>query len=153
MMNPQIDRFSEKGKAPLVAGTRNRRASLCDSGLICAFVAIGLSDETVIGMLNGATGFNYQPSDLHTIGDRISQVERAFNCREGLTREDDTLPDRLLSESVSRGPSQEGKIEDLEAMKDEFYTLCGWDLKTGAPLDERLEALDITWVKEILNAE
>jgi aldehyde:ferredoxin oxidoreductase len=36
-------------------------------------------------------------------------------------------------------------------MKDEFYTLCGWDLKTGAPRDERLEELDITWVKEILN--
>ncbi|RLC17686.1 MAG: hypothetical protein DRI24_05115 [Deltaproteobacteria bacterium] len=153
MMNPQIDRFAEKGKAPLVAGTRNRRASLCDSGLICAFVAIGLSDETVIGMLNGATGLDYQPSDLHTIGDRISQVERAFNCREGLTREDDVLPDRLLSEGVSSGPSQGGKIEDFEAMKDEFYTLCGWDLKTGAPMDERLEALDITWVKEILNTK
>jgi aldehyde:ferredoxin oxidoreductase len=153
MMNPQIDRFAEKGKAPLVAGTRNRRASLCDSGLICAFVAIGLSDETVIGMLNGATGFNYQASDLHTIGDRISQVERAFNCREGLTRKDDTLPDRLLSESISRGPSKEGKIEDFEAMKDEFYTLCGWDIKTGAPLDERLEALDIAWVKDILDAK
>ena len=153
MMNPQIDRFSEKGKAPLVAGTRNRRASVCDSGLICAFVAIGLSDETVIGMLNGVTGFNYQPGDLHTIGDRISQVERAFNCREGLVREDDVLPDRLLSEAVPRGPSQDGRIEDFEAMKDEFYTHCGWDLKTGAPLDERLEALNVAWVKDILNTK
>ena len=153
MMNPQIDRFSEKGKAPLVAGTRNRRASLCDSGLICAFVAIGLSDETVIGMLNSATGFNYQPSDLHTIGDRISQIERAFNCREGLTRGDDVLPERLLSESVTRGPSQGGKMEDFEAMKDEFYTLCGWDLTSGAPLEERLEALDIGWVKDILKTK
>jgi len=68
-------------------------------------------------------------------------------------REDDVLPDRLLSEAVPRGPSQDGRIEDFEAMKDEFYTHCGWDLKTGAPLDERLEALNVAWVKDILNTK
>lgn len=150
IMNPDIDRFAEKGKAPLVAATRNRRASLCDSGLICAFVAIGLSDETVIGLLNGASGLDYQPDDLLTIGDRISQLERAFNYREGLTRKDDALPERLLEETISRGPSQGHKIENFEGMKDEFYQICGWDLKTGAPLAERLEALDIAWVKDYI---
>ncbi len=150
IMNPKIDRFVEKGKASLVAATRNRRASLCDSGLICAFVAIGLSDETVIGLLNAATGLNYQLDDLFTIGDRISQLERAFNYREGLTREDDTLPERLLTETISRGPSQGHKINDFEGMKDEFYQICGWDQKTGAPLVERLEALDIAWVKDYI---
>jgi aldehyde:ferredoxin oxidoreductase len=150
IMNPKIDRFVEKGRASLVAATRNRRASLCDSGLICAFVAIGLSDETVIGLLNAASGLSYKPADLFTIGDRISQLERAFNYREGLTREDDTLPERLLTETIARGPSQGHKINDFEGMKDEFYQICGWDQKTGAPLVERLEALDIAWVKDYI---
>jgi aldehyde:ferredoxin oxidoreductase len=150
IMNPNIDRFAEKGRAQLVAATRNRRVSLCDSSLMCAFVAIGLSDETVRGIFAGATGHGYGPEDLATIGDRISQIERAFNCREGLTREDDALPARLLEETIPRGPSQGHKIEDYEGMKDEFYQLCGWDLKTGAPLPERLEALDIAWVKDYL---
>ena len=150
IMNPKIDRFSEKGKAPLVVATRNRRASLCDSSLMCAFVAIGLSDETVVGILNGATGMDYKAEDLSTIGDRISQLERAFNVREGLTRKDDALPARLMEEAIPRGPSQGHKVEDFEGMKDEFYQLCGWDLKTGAPLAERLEALDIAWVKDYI---
>jgi aldehyde:ferredoxin oxidoreductase len=150
IMNPDIDRFAEKGKAGLAAATRNRRASLCDSGLICAFIAIGLSDETVVDLLSRTTGLNYKADDLFTIGDRISQLERAFNCREGLTREDDTLPERLLTETISRGPSQGHKINDFEGMKDEFYQICGWDQKTGAPLIERLEALDIAWVKDYI---
>lgn len=143
-----IDRFAEKGKAPLVAGSRNRRASLCDSGLLCAFVAIGLSDETAAGLLRGVTGIDYAPGDLFTIGDRIGCLERAFNVREGLKREDDVLPERLTREAIFGGPSQGQRVEDLEAMKDEFYQFCGWDLETGAPLTERLEALGIGWVKE-----
>lgn len=150
IMNPKIDRFAEKGKAPLAANTRNRRASVCDSGLICAFVAIGLTDETVVDMLKGACGFDYKPEELMVIGDRISQLERAFNFREGLTRDDDALPQRLLEEIIKKGPSQGHKIDDFESMKDEFYQVCGWDQKTGAPLPERLKALNIEWVKDYI---
>lgn len=149
--NPSIDRFGERGKAPLVAGSRNRRASLCDSGPICAFVAVGLSDDTAAGLLRGVTGNDYQPGDLFTIGDRISCMERAFNVREGLRRTDDVLPERLTREEITRGPSQGYKVDDLEAMKDEFYGFCGWDLKTGAPSVERLEALEIGWVRQTIS--
>jgi aldehyde:ferredoxin oxidoreductase len=148
--DPNLDRFAEKGKAPLVAGSRNRRTSLCDSGPICAFVAIGLSDETAAGLLRGATGVDYQPGDLFTIGDRIGCLERAFNVREGLRRGDDVLPTRLTTETIGRGPSLGHKVDDLEAMKDEFYEFCGWDLQTGAPLNERLEKLEIGWVKKYI---
>jgi aldehyde:ferredoxin oxidoreductase len=148
--DPKTDRFSEKGKAPLVVGSRNRRTSLCDSGLICAFVAIGLSDDTAAGLLRGVTGVGYEPGDLFTIGARVGCVERAFNVREGLKREDDVLPVRLTTEAIARGPSEGHKVEDLEAMKDEFYQFCGWDVKSGVPLAERLEALDIGWVQEYM---
>ncbi|MBW2058031.1 MAG: aldehyde ferredoxin oxidoreductase family protein [Deltaproteobacteria bacterium] len=148
--SPGIDRFAERGKAPLVAGTRNRRASLCDSGLVCAFVAVGLSDATATGLLRAVTGVGYEPGDLFTIGDRISCTERAFNFREGLRREDDVLPGRLTEDVVSRGPSHGHRIDDLEAMKDEFYGFCGWDLKTGAPTGRKLKELGIGWVKRYL---
>ena len=152
ILDPNIDRFSEIGKAPLVADTRNRRASICDSGLICAFVYAGLSDKTVIELLKEATGFDYQLEDLFIIGDRISQVERAFNCREGLMREDDTLPKRLLNEPIAAEFKKEHKIDHFEDMKDEFYQFCHWDLKTGRPLAEHLESLNIAWVKDFINS-
>ena len=132
MMNPQIDRFAEAGRAGLVAVTRNKRAALCDSGLICAFVAIAFSDETSAALLSAVTGIEFKPGDILAMGDRISCLERAYNYREGLTREQDTLPKRLMKEMIDRGPSEGHHVQDLEAMKDEFYKISGWDVETGA---------------------
>jgi aldehyde:ferredoxin oxidoreductase len=110
-------------------------------------VAVGIGDETAAGLLRAVTGVDYGPQDLFTIGDRIGCVERAFNVREGLKREDDVLPSRLTEETITEGPSQGHRVNDLEAMKDEFYQFCGWDLENGAPLAARLDSLGIGWVK------
>jgi aldehyde:ferredoxin oxidoreductase len=141
-----MDRFAESGKAKLVAGTRNRRVAICDSASLCAFVAVGVKDETLISLLSSITGFTLESKDIYTVGDRISCVERAFNAREGLRREDDQLPKRLTHETIPIGPSKGGLVNDLEKMKDEFYEVCGWDLKTGIPTRERVEKLGIPWI-------
>ena len=150
LMNPQIDRFAEDGRAGLVAITRNKRAALCDSGLTCAFVAIAFSDETGAALLSAVTGIEFQPGDVIAMGDRISCLERAYNYREGLTRDQDTLPGRLLKEIINRGPSEGHLVQDLEAMKDEFYKISGWDIETGAPLPDKLNQLEIGWVGELM---
>lgn len=141
-----VDRFEESGKAKIVARTRNRRAAICDSASLCAFVAIGLNDETLASLISSVTGFKVEPKDIYTVGDRISCIERFFNVREGLRREDDQLPKRLTQEPISIGPSKGGLVKDLERMKNEFYETCGWDLKTGIPTHERLEELGISWI-------
>ena len=87
-----------------------------------------------------------EAKDLYAVGDRISCLERTFNVREGLRREDDKLPGRLLHDPIPTGPSEGHRVQDLEKMKDEFYQVCGWDLKTGIPTRERLEKLGISWV-------
>jgi aldehyde:ferredoxin oxidoreductase len=80
------------------------------------------------------------------VGDRISCIERVFNVREGMRRENDQLPKRLTHEPINVGPSKGGLVQDLESMKDEFYEICGWDLKTGIPTKERLEELGISGI-------
>lgn len=142
----EMDRFAESGKAKLVAGTRNRRVAICDSASLCAFVAVGLKDETLASLLSSITGFSVEPKDLYTVGDRISCLERVINVREGLRREDDQLPKRLTHEPIATGPSKGGLVHNLEKMKDEFYQVCGWDLRTGIPTRERVERLGIPWI-------
>ena len=142
----EMDRFAEAGKAAWVAGTRNRRAAICDSAPLCAFVSVGIKDETLATLVTSVTGFPIEAKDLYAVGDRISCLERAFNVREGLRREDDKLPGRLLRDPIPIGPSEGHLVQDLEKMKDEFYQVCGWDLKTGIPTRERLEKLGISWV-------
>jgi aldehyde:ferredoxin oxidoreductase len=144
----EIDRFAEAGKAALVAGTRNRRIAACDSASLCAFVSVGLKDETVAALFSSVTGFPVEARDLYSVGDRISCLERVINAREGVRREDDKLPERLTEEPIKTGPSQGQKVQDFEKMKDEFYQVCGWDLKTGIPTRERVEKLGIPWVLE-----
>lgn len=142
----EMDRFAEGGKASVVAGTRNRRASICDSASLCAFVAIGLKDETLATLFSSITGFPVDSKEIYNVGDGISCLERAFNVREGLRRKDDRLPERLTNEPIPTGPSQGQLISDLEKMKDEFYEVCGWNLRTGIPTRERVEKLGIPWV-------
>ncbi|MBN1333686.1 MAG: aldehyde ferredoxin oxidoreductase, partial [Synergistales bacterium] len=75
-------------------------------------------------------------------GERIWNLERLFNLREGLNPEkEDTLPKRLLNEPIPSGPS-EGKVSRLKEMLPEYYKLRGWDEK-GIPTDEKLRELGL----------
>jgi aldehyde:ferredoxin oxidoreductase len=73
-------------------------------------------------------------------------MARVFNVREGFTRADDRLPDRLFS------PLENGALEgtsiprgDFEQALTDLYLLKGWDPVTGAPTGERLRALGLEW--------
>ena len=61
----------------------------------------------------------------------ISTLRRMISMREGLTREDDMLPERLFTEPRR----DDGKVVDKKEylyMLDEYYNLRGWD-KEGNP--------------------
>jgi len=135
-------RFSIEGKGALVKRARERRV-IADSSIVCTFPAIlGYSDAELAGMLSGATGLDLSEEDMQIIGERGSNIERAFNVREGLRRSWDTLPERLLKESVPAG-STKSQVVELEPLLDDFYSVCGWDLKTGIPGQQRLNELGL----------
>jgi aldehyde:ferredoxin oxidoreductase len=93
-------------------------------------------------MYNVVTGRNIRAKDVNIAGERITNLERAFNIREGLTRRDDTLPDRFLNEPTRSGTSK-GQVVQLDAMIDEYYECRGWDKESGFPSREKLEELDL----------
>ena len=94
--------------------------------------------DTVSALL----GEPWSVDDLDRVGARIMCQERLFNMREGITREDDTLPARLLSEPKPDGPTK-GSVVPLEELKDDYYRAMGWDLSTGNPTDAVLDELAI----------
>lgn len=99
------ERLSDKGKGSVVKRGRDRKV-LVDSAIVCQFVALGLRDETLAGLLSAAIGYDISVNQLYIIGERGSNVERAFNVREGLRRNWDTLPARLLKESPPTGSTR-----------------------------------------------
>ncbi len=73
-------------------------------------------------------------------GERIYNVTRLFNVREGFSRKDDQLPARFEEPREDTG----WKIAhtDFNKMLDEYYAIRGWDGE-GKPTAETLERLGI----------
>jgi aldehyde:ferredoxin oxidoreductase len=113
---------------------------LSDSIPCCVFGrrVFGPIDENVSSLFGKAWSFN----ELKEAGTRIICQERLFNMREGITREDDALPGRLLNEPKPDGPTK-GDVVPLEELKDGYYRALGWDLSTGNPGDSPLDKLGI----------
>jgi aldehyde:ferredoxin oxidoreductase len=96
--------------------------------------------------------------DLLTIGERIVNLERMYNVREGLSRADDRLPRRFSEEPAplfefevdpesgevrhSEEPVRYGLVEDLDGMLDRYYHLRGWS-RDGVPTEETLRRLEL----------
>jgi len=96
------------------------------------------------------TGLEFTSREIWDIAERCNMMERLFNLREGLTKEDlmrgDTLNHRYFDEPTRRGaPDVVGRVIDLEKFKkmvDEFYGYKGLDQK-GVPKPETLKRLGL----------
>lgn len=91
------------------------------------------------------TGWDLTVDDLMRAGERITNLCRCFNAREGVTRKDDTLPPRFTEDSLPDGPSKGQRItnEELQSMLDNYYDLRGWDKTTGNPTSAKLRELGL----------
>jgi aldehyde:ferredoxin oxidoreductase len=135
-----MDRFGREGKAEVCAFQQDLSA-VVDSLILCRFTQFALPVEAYAEALSSAVGETYTPEDLLEAGERIWTLERLFNVREGMRRESDTLPERLLREPLEEGASR-GRLPDLEAMLDAYYGIRGWDAD-GVPTDETLARLGL----------
>jgi aldehyde:ferredoxin oxidoreductase len=93
---------------------------------------------------NLVTGFSSAPDEFRMIGERINNLARLFNNREGFTRKEDSLPVKMMSSHQDEaGP--EGMAfdqEELDLMLDEYYEARGWT-KNGLPTDQKLKELGL----------
>jgi aldehyde:ferredoxin oxidoreductase len=146
----QIDRWDEIGKG--------RDCSLLQHGLIlpdvlstCKFMSYaGVNPEHWAKMLSTSTGWEISGEELVKIGERVHNLQRLFNVREGFRREDDQLPDRVLSVPEFGAYKDENScvIQDYQLLLNEYYEASGWDLETGIPGKEKLRELgleDYSW--------
>ncbi|MGQ9596496.1 MAG: aldehyde ferredoxin oxidoreductase family protein [Thermoproteota archaeon] len=136
----RIDRFSTVNKAGLVIYQQNLYAAM-DTLIACRFTGYGLDEEYYSRLLSAATGVRYSAEDLMLVGERVWNLERLFNLREGFSRRDDTLPKRLLSEPLATGPTK-GQVVELDKMLNEYYRARGWD-DEGRPTERVLKRLGL----------
>lgn len=112
----------------------------------CKFMGMALSTEDWVDMISNCVGWDFSVNDFRKAGERVYNLARAFSVRDGLTRADDTLPERLLEEPLPEGPAAGEKVEKLDEMLDAYYDFRGWDRKTGKPTSAKLIELKLDHV-------
>ncbi len=132
-------RFRIENKAEMVRDHRNLRM-LFDSGMLCTHGAAPLGLETYAEILSSVIRHEFDAEGLHDCAERINCTERAFNVREGVSRKDDTLPERLLKDGTGELPPF-GQ-EAFDRLLDAYYHLSGWD-SNGIPRKSYLEQLGL----------
>jgi len=145
-----VDRFETKGKAALVKEFQDV-FGVIDSMIVCKFSSFAVWDEDYANALTAVTGWDISKDEIHIIGERIYNAERAFNVLSfGDGREYDTLPKRFLEEPMPEGASK-GQVVRLSEMLDEYYQVRGW--VNGRPTRGKLEELGLKWIAERLEEE
>ncbi|GAB4533906.1 MAG: aldehyde ferredoxin oxidoreductase family protein [Anaerolineae bacterium] len=134
------NRLRAEGKAKMVRDTQLIMA-IVDSLALCASMRFVLGPQSMLELYRAVTGRPLEEDEACLIAERIVNVERLFNLREGFGCQEDTLPVRLLSEPMPTGPSA-GSSVPLDTMLEEYYALMGWDAQ-GVPAPERLQALGL----------
>ncbi|MFC1591494.1 aldehyde ferredoxin oxidoreductase family protein [Thermodesulfobacteriota bacterium] len=109
----------------------------------CKFMGLMLDAHEWVDLIASVTGWQFDVDDFRKTGERVVNLSRAFNMREGLSRADDTLPARLLAEPMPGGPASGHMVEQLDTMLDQYYTERGWDLASGRPTSEKLQELGL----------
>lgn len=141
-----VERLDIKGKGKLTKHNQDF-AALYDIVTYCEFPAIFIAhsfQQIMADIMTAVTGIEYTEKDMWMIGERLINLCRLYNLREGFGRKDDSLPDRIKNDPLKHGLSKGEVIsqEDLDFMLDEYYECRGWD-KNGVPGKEKLKELGL----------
>ena len=129
-----------------------------------AFNCLGLCYRFFIGrlynpviassMYSAITGIPLSPEEFLTAGERVWNLQKALNVREGFDRKDDAIPERWITEPLKFGEKELrlqnytrtltiSTREEAEKLLDDYYDERGWDIKTGVPTKEKLTKLGL----------
>ncbi len=153
----ETNRFTVDETRGKVARESEEYAAVYDTLPLCKFIRrsfTGRADRAgawpaIAKLINATTGWDFEYEDIDLIGERAHTIKKAFNIREGWTREDDHLPWRWQHEPLKEGASAGYVVtdEELEYLKDIYYEAKGWT-KEGLIPKEKLVELGMDDVAE-----
>ncbi len=130
-----------------------RRSRIPDILGVCIYVIDGFNKSStdyhffydrLADLYEAATGRSMTRQGLFAAAERLVNLERCLDAREGLNRKEDRLPDRFFR-PFPGGVNKDKALdtEMVEKMKDAYYGERGWNLETGLPTSEKLRELGL----------
>jgi len=127
----------------------------CDSNSIPRFLPV----PNLAECYSAATGIETTPEMLKKVGERVSNLYKIINVREGFSREDDEFPEAWFKPIMTpEGPAtmkdyyktREIIRDDAHQLLDDYYDERGWDIETGIPTQEKLKELGLEeYIKDL----
>ena len=138
-LSAETDRSAPDPGKGVLAAKAEVKAAVLDSLVLCKFLrgVFGDLPAETAALLRLVTGWDMTGEELLAVGERVVNLRKLYNLREGGTRAEDTLPARLLAGD----PGGLGRGE-LESMIDAYYAARGWDAG-GVPTPATLKRLGL----------
>jgi aldehyde:ferredoxin oxidoreductase len=144
--------MSTRGACHLAGGSKTGQDNMAlrDSLGTCSFASSWFrNDLHYRHFMSAITGLEWSEKDFMMAGERIFNLEKLFNFREGFTSEDDILPERFYTEPYTHGPAEGAvvKREGFAGTVAKYYEDRGWDKATSKPLPEKIAELGLTYFR------
>ena len=104
-----------------------------------------LGPTSIARLLQACVGWNMDAEEVMQAGERIWNLQRLYNLREGERRKDSIFPKRFYKDPLPEGPAK-GMVVDaekVERMLDDYYEARGWNRKDGIPTAEKMAELGL----------
>ena len=141
-----VDRLKADERRGQITADGEDFSTVLDSLIWCKFLRKAFNDLYVesADIYEHVTGWPMSADELKRAGERINNLKKLFNIREGWTRADDTLPPRALDEKLLDGVAEGVGLprEELDLMIGAYYRARGWN-DDGTIPDEKLRELGL----------
>jgi len=142
----KVDRFRADRELGKTVKDREDLWAIMDSLILCKFIRnVCGTHQQLAELYTLVTGIETKPEDMQTAGERIYNLEKAYNVREGWTKKDDYPPPRVMQDPIPDGVAKGSMVrqEEFETMLDAYYEARGWD-KDGIPTKQKLASLGLS---------
>jgi len=142
----RVDRLSVDESRGIIAAESEDFEAVLDSLIWCKFLRKAFKDfyQESAEVYTMITGWDMSPGELKQAGERIHNLKKLFNIREGWSRQDDALPPRTLQEVLPTGMAAGVGLtqEELDYMISGYYQARGWNQDGSVP-DSKLAELGL----------
>ena len=124
--------------------------SATDALCVCIFAAPptrSMTLEEMGSLLSAITGWESSSYEVMAYGERRINLTKIYNIREGLTADQDTLPERFFTDPITVGRWKNYSIDKakFQEMIQTYYSMLGWN-EEGVPRYSALLANRLEWV-------
>jgi len=146
----RVDRFKADAGLGKMVKEREDAWAIVDSLILCKFLrAVCGTFDKFAELYTLVTGIQKTADEMQKAGERIYNLEKAYNIREGWTKKDDYPPPRVMKDPIPDGAAKGSVVTESEftLMLDAYYEARGWN-KGGIPAKQKLTELELEDVAE-----